>query len=106
MLEQQVTGRMGEVVQESRVTIESPYIFRPISDAWQLIVLLLTLLCCGIYKCFDFNESYLTIHSFFGPKIVDAIIHYAHKVLKTFNRHLNHNHEFTMITGKTLCNHF
>ena len=85
---------MHKVGRESRVAIESSCISRPISDAWQLIVLLLTLLCSGIYKCFDFNESYF---SFFVPKIADAIILYARKVLKTFNCHLNHNREFTMI---------
>ena len=82
------------------------YFQRLISDAWQLIMLLFALFCCGIYKRFDFNESYFTIHSFFAPKVADGIILYAHKVLKTFNRHLNCKCEFTMITGKTLCNHF
>ena len=50
------------------------------------------------YECF--NESYFTIHPFFALKIADAIILYACKVLKIFNRHLNHKHEFTVITGK------
>ena len=44
--------------------------------------MLLVLLCYGIYKRFDFTESYFTIHSFFTPKIADATILYAHKVLK------------------------
>ena len=82
--------------------LELPYISGPISNAWQLIALLLALLCCGIYKCFDFNETYFTIHSFFAPKTADTIIFYVCKVLKTFNCRLNHNREFTMITGKTL----
>ena len=94
---------MGEVGQESRVATELPYISGPISDAWQLIVLLLTLLCSEIYECFDFNEPYFP---FFAPKIADAIIPYPCKVLKAFNRHLNHNREFTMITRKTLRDHF
>ena len=72
------------------------------SNTWQLIVLLLALLCDGIYKRFDFNESYFTIHSFFVPEIADAFILYVHKVLKTFNHHLNHKLEVTMITKKTL----
>ena len=92
---------MYEVGRESRVAIESSYISGPISVAWQLIALLLMLLCSGIYECFDF-----TFHSFFAPKIANAIILYARKVLKTFNRHLNHNREFTMITRKTLHDHF
>ena len=93
---------MHEVGRESRVAIESSCISGPISDAWQLIALLLTL-CSGIYERFGFNESYFP---FFVPEIADAIILYARKVLKTFNRHLNHNREFTMITGKTLRDHF
>ena len=48
MLEQQATG-MGEVGQESRIAIGLPYISGPISEAWKLIALLLTLLCSGIY---------------------------------------------------------
>jgi len=83
--------------------VESPYISGLISDAWQLIALLLTLLCSGIYERFGFNESYFP---FFVPEIADAIILYARKVLKTFNRHLNHNREFTMITRKILRDHF
>ena len=86
------------VGQESRVAIESPYISGPISNAWQLIALL----CCGIYKYYDFNESYFTIHSFFAHTIADAIILYVCKVLKTFNHHLNRKHEFIMIARKTL----
>ena len=82
---------------EKVVVIESPYLQRPISDAWQLIALL----CCGIYKRFDFTESYFTIHSYFAAKIADMIILHAYKVLKTFNHHLNRKREFTMITGKT-----
>ena len=78
------------------------YFQRPVFNAWQLIVLL----CCGIYKRFDITESYFTIHSFFAPKIADTIFLYAHKVLKAFNRHLNCKREFTMITRKTLHNHF
>ena len=75
MLKQQATGGMGEVGQK----VESPSsrhicISGPISDAWQLIVLLLALLCSGIYECFDFNESYFP---FFAPKIADTIILYA-----------------------------
>ena len=74
-----------------------------------MIALLLTLLCCGIYKHFDFNESYFTIQLFFAPKIADAIILYmlqGIKNIKTFNHHLNHKCEFTMITGKTLRDNF
>ena len=57
------------------------------SDRWQLIVLLLMLLCCGIYKSFDFTESYFTIHSFFAPKIADMIkgfftTNFVNKILK------------------------
>ena len=59
--------------------------------------------CSGIYEHFDLNEPYFP---FFAPKIADTIILYSRKVLKTFNRHLNHNHEFTMITGKTLRDYF
>ena len=94
---------MNEIGRGSIVAIESSCISGPISEAWQLIALLLTLLCSGIYEHFGFNESYFP---FFVPEIADAIILYARKVLKTFNRHLNHNREFTMITGKTLRDHF
>ena len=81
---------------------------RPISNAWQLIALLLALLLAllCIYKRFDFTQSYFTIHSFFAPKIADTIILYVRKVLITFNRHLNCKREFTMIIGKTLRDHF
>ena len=58
------------------------------------------------YKRFNFNESYFTIHPFFALKIADAIILYAYEVLKIFNRHLNHKHEFAIIIGKTLHDHF
>ena len=80
---------MHEVGRESRVAIESSCISGPISDAWHLIALLLALLCSAIYERFDFNESYFP---FFVPKIADAIILYACKVL-TFNCHLHHNHD-------------
>ena len=92
---------MGEVGRESRIAIYFQTNFR--TEAWQLIVLLLTLLCSGIYERFDFNEPYFP---FFVPKIADTIILYSRKVLKTFNCHLNHNREFTMITGNTLRDHF
>ena len=59
-----------------------------------------------LYKCFNFNESYFTIHPFFALKIADVIILYAREVLKVSDRHLNHKREFTIITGKTLLDHF
>ena len=31
---------------------------------------------------------------------------YSHKVLKTFNCHLNHKHKFTKVIGNTLCINF
>ena len=108
-LYQQATGGMGKVGRESSRHRVAMYCSRGrwISDsAWQLIALLLALLCCGIYKRFDFTESYFTIHSFFVPKIADATILHACKLLKTFNCHLNRKREFTMITGKTLRDHF
>ena len=43
MLEQQVTGGMDEVGQESEVAIKSPYISGLISDAWRLTASL----CCN-----------------------------------------------------------
>ena len=58
------------------------------------------------YECFNSDESYFTIHPFFALKIADAIILYMREVLKIFNRHLNHKREFTIITEKTLRNHF
>ena len=58
---------MDEVGQESKVTIELPYISGLISGASQLTVSL----CCGFT-----------------------------------NHHLNHKCEFTIITGKTLRDHF
>ena len=106
MLDQQATSGMGKVGWEGSRHQVTIYFQRLISNAWQLIVLLLMLLCCRIYKRFDFTESYCTIHSFFAPKIADATILYARKVLITFNRHLNCKREFTMITGKTLRDHF
>ena len=81
MLEQQAIGGMGEVGRESgRIAIYFRTDFR--MEAWQLIVLLLTLLCSGIYWRFDFNEPYFP---FFAPEIADAIILYSRKVLKTFS---------------------
>ena len=100
-LDQQATGEMDEVGRESSRHRVAKYFQRPISNAWQLIALLLALLCSRIYKRFDFTESYFTIHSFFTPKNSDTIISYARKVLKIFNCHLNCKREFTMITGKT-----
>ena len=94
-LEQQATGEMDEVGQKSEVAIELPYTSGLISDS--IFVL-------WFYERFNFNKS--SIHPFFALKITDAIILYAHEVLKIFNRHLNHKHEFTIITGKTLCDHF
>ena len=76
MLQQQAIGGMGEVGRESRITIYFQTDFR--MEAWQLIALLLTLLCSGIYERFDFNELYF---AFFAPKIADTIILYSHKVL-------------------------
>ena len=62
--------RVHEVGWESRVAIKSSCISGPISDAWQLIALLLTLLCSGIYERFDFNESYFP---FFVPKLLTQL---------------------------------
>ena len=100
-LDHQATDEMDDVGRESSRHRVAKYFQRPISDAWQLIALLLALLCCRIYKRFDFIKSYFTIHSFFAPKNADTIIFYARKVLKTLNRHLNCKRKFTMITGKT-----
>ena len=46
MLQQQATGGMDEVGQESEIAIESPYISVLISDAWQLTASL----CCGLTR--------------------------------------------------------
>ena len=59
-LEQQATGGMDEVGQESEVTIESPYISRLISDAWQLTASL----CCGFTSALTLmSPTLLFIHS-------------------------------------------
>ena len=59
-LEQQATGGMDEVGQESEVTIESPYIFGLISDAWQLT----GSLCCGFTSALTLmSPTLLFIHS-------------------------------------------
>ena len=93
---------MDEVGQESEVAIESPYISRLISDAWQLTASL----CCVFTSALTLMSPNFTIHPFFALKIADAIILYAHEVLKIFNRHLNHKCDFTRITEKTLHDHF
>ena len=64
--------RNGRGWPRSEVAIKSPYIYGLISGAWQLIALLL-------YEPFNFNESYITIHPFFAPKIADTIILYARR---------------------------
>ena len=98
MLEQQATGGMDKVDQESEVTIELPYISGLISDAWQLTALL----CC----CFTstLTPTLLFIYSLL-PKLLMRLSIML-KVLKIFNHYLNHKHEFTIITGKTLRDHF
>ena len=92
---------MGEVSRESRI---DRHIFPDRFPNGSLAVdsIVAHVVCSGIYERFDFNDPYLP---FFAPKIADAIILYSRKVL-TFNRHLNRNREFTMITGNTLRDHF
>ena len=85
-LEQQATGGMDEVGQESKVAIELPYISKLISDAWKLTASL----CCGFTSALTLMSP--TIHPFFALKIADAIILYACEMLKIFNRHLNHKY--------------
>ena len=58
------------------------------------------------YERLNFNESYFTIHPFFALIIADAIILYKCEVLKIFNCYLDHKREFTVITGKSLRDHF
>ena len=59
-LEQQATGGMNEVGQESEVAIKSPYISRLISDAWQLTASL----CCGFMSALTLMSlTLLFIHS-------------------------------------------
>ena len=59
-LEQQATGSMDEVDQESEVAIKSPYISGMISDAWQLTVSL----CCGFTSALTLmSPTLLFIHS-------------------------------------------
>ena len=89
---------MDEVGQESEVAIY----FR--ADFWCLAVDNVFVL--WFHERFNFNESYFTIYPFFALKIADTIILYAREVLKIFNRHLNHKREFTIITRKTLHDHF
>ena len=101
-LKQQATGGMDKVGQESEVAIESPYISGLISNAWQLT----TSLCCGFMSALTLMTSTLLFIYSFALKIADAIILYAREVLKIFNHHLNHKYEFTIITGKTLRDHF
>ena len=66
-----------------------------ISDAWQLTALL----------CFGFTSALTLLfnHSLLSKLL---IILYVHKVLRIFNHHLNHKCKFTIITGKTLRDHF
>ena len=93
---------MDEVGQESEVTIESPYIFGLISDAWQLTASL----CCGFMSTLTLmSATLLFIHSLLS-KLLTRLSFFACEVLKIFNRHLNYKHEFTIITGKTLRDHF
>ena len=49
--------------------------------------------------CVSLLESWF-IYAFLASRIADATILYSCKVL-TFICHLNHNHNFTVITGKT-----
>ena len=92
---------MYEAGRESRVAIESPY-FR--TDFRCLAVDSVVARVVEFMSVLTLTSS--TFHSFFATKIADAIILYVQKVLKTFNRHVNHNCEFTMITGNTLRDHF
>ena len=64
MVEQQATGRMDKVGQESEVAIErvigSPYISRPIPYGWQLTASL----CCGFTSALTLmSPTLLFIHS-------------------------------------------
>ena len=60
MLEQQATDGMDEVGQESEVAIESLYISRLISDAWQLTA---SLCCCFTSALTLMSLTLLFIHS-------------------------------------------
>ena len=86
MLEQQATGRMGARLAEK---VESPYISGSISGLAVDNVVACIVVLWNLWML-DFNESYFTLHLFIAPKIADVIILYVHKVLKTFNHHLNH----------------
>ena len=98
MLEQQATGGMDKVDQESEVAIESPYISGLISNTWQLTALL----CC----CFmsTLTPTLLFIYSLLPKSLMR--LSFMHKVLKIFNHYLNYKYEFTIITGKTVRDHF
>ena len=108
MLDQQATGRIGKVGWESSC-YRVACIF-PGADFWCLAVdsivacavVLWNLQALRLYWFFTIHS----FHSFFAPKIPDAFILHASKVLKRFNRHLNHKCELTMITRKTLRDHF
>ena len=62
-IEQQATGGMYEVGQESEAAITSRHILRV--DFRCLAVD--SVVALWLYERFDFNESYFTIHPFFAP---------------------------------------
>ena len=59
-------------------------------------------LCCGFTSALTLISP-LFIHSLLSKLLTRF---YAREVLKIFNHHLNYKREFTIITGKTLCDHF
>ena len=86
------------------IIVKSPYISRnfPLTNNWQ-------------HRCVvrftnisTILQSWFTkfLHSLFLKLPIWLSFILKSKVLKTFNRNLNHNHKFTKITRNTLCVNF
>ena len=90
--------RNGRSWRRSEVAIESPYISGSISDVWQLTALL----HCGFTSALTLTSP----SSILCSQNCWRVYPLCAQVLKTFNCHLNHKREFTIITRKTLHDHF
>ena len=61
---------------------------------------------CVFHECVKFITVLVYYFLLLAPNIADVTILYSHKVLKTFNCHLNHKHKITkMLTHSFLIGH-
>ena len=73
--------------------------FQRFSSSWHCYIV-------SFMNVSTFLESWFIIYPFLTSRNADMTIFYSRKVLKTFNHHLNYKRKLTIITAKTLCDHF